>query len=55
MVQGQVFLKGGGWQFSYIIFSRFVIFTFRNYFTFFKIVLGSIDKTFLSRLVDFGS
>ena len=32
MVQGQVFLKGG-WHFSYLIFSRFIIFTFRNYFT----------------------
>ena len=32
MVQGQVFLKGGYfWHFSYLIFSRFIIFTFRNY------------------------
>ena len=34
MVQGQVFLKGwggGGWHFPYLIFSRFIIFTFRNY------------------------
>ena len=31
MVQGQVFLKGGGWHFSYLIFPRFMIFTFRNY------------------------
>ena len=39
MVQGQVFLKGGGrWHFSYLIFSRFIIFTFRNYFTLSKIV-----------------
>ena len=32
MVQGQVFLKGwggGGWHFPYLIFSRFIIFTFR--------------------------
>ena len=37
MVQGQVFLKGGGgrrgWHFSDLIFSRFIIFTFRNYFS----------------------
>ena len=41
MVQGQVVLKGGrGWcNFFYIIFSRFVSFTFRNYFTLCKIVL----------------
>ena len=39
MVQGQVFLKGGGWRFFYLIFSRFIIFTFRNYFTLCKIVL----------------
>ena len=38
MVQGQV-LKGGGWHFSYLIFSMFVIFTFRNYFTLCKIML----------------
>ena len=38
MVQGQVFLKGG-WHFSYLIFSRFIIFTFRYYFTLCKIVL----------------
>ena len=34
MVQGQVFLKGeveGGIHFSYLVFSRFIIFTFRNY------------------------
>ena len=34
MVQGQVFLKGeveGGVHFSYLVFSRFIIFTFRNY------------------------
>ena len=40
MVHGHVFLKGGGdWHFSCLIFSRFIIFTFRNYFTLFKIVL----------------
>ena len=39
MVQGQVFLKGGGWHFSYLIFSRFIIFTFRNYFIVCKIAL----------------
>ena len=32
MVQGQVFWKGGGgWHFLYLIFSRFIIFTCRNY------------------------
>ena len=38
---GQVLLKKawGGWHFSYLIFSRFIIFTFRNYFTLCKIVL----------------
>ena len=38
MVQGQVFFKGGG-HFSHLIFSRFDIFTFTNYFTLCKIVL----------------
>ena len=34
MVQGQVFLKEGeSWHFIYLIFSRFIIFTLRNYFT----------------------
>ena len=36
-MQGQVFLKGGKWHFSYLIFSRSIIFTFRNYFTLCKI------------------
>ena len=40
MVQGQVFLKGC-WHFLYLIFSRFIILTFRNYFTLRKIVLAS--------------
>ena len=40
MVQGEVFLKGGnGGNFPYLIFSRFIIFTFSNYFTLYKIVL----------------
>ena len=39
MVQGQVFLKAGGWNFSYLSFSRFIIFKFRNYFIFCKTVL----------------
>ena len=39
MVQGQVFLKGGGWHFSYLILSRFIIFKFRNYFILCKTVL----------------
>ena len=35
MVQGQVILggEGGDWHFSYIVFSRFIIFTLINYFT----------------------
>ena len=39
MVQGQIILKRGSWHFSYLIFLRFIIFTFRNYFTLCKIVL----------------
>ena len=39
MVKGQVFFKGGGWDFSYLIFSKFIIFKFRNYFILCKIVL----------------
>ena len=49
MVQGQVLLKErGDWHFSYLIFSRFIIFTFftfRNYFTLCKIVLCIWRKT----------
>ena len=38
MMHGQVFIKGRGgegtgWHFSYLIFSRFAISTFRSYFT----------------------
>ena len=39
MVQGQVFLKAGGWHFPDLIFSRLIIFTFRNYFSLCKIVI----------------
>ena len=39
MVQGQIFLKGGDWHFCYLIFLRFIIFAFKNYFIFCKIVL----------------
>ena len=47
MVQGQVFLKGGGGcHFSYLFFSRFIIFTFRNYFTLCKIVAHMKKKYF---------
>ena len=38
MVQGQVFLRREK-GFCYLIFSRFIIFTFRKYFTLCKIVL----------------
>ena len=44
MVQKQVFLKGEDCHFSYLIFSRFIIFTFRNYFTLCKIVLYTFAK-----------
>ena len=37
--QGQIFLKGGGWHFSYLIFSRFIISKFRNYFFLCRTVL----------------
>ena len=39
MVPEQVFLKGGGWHFPYLLFSRFIIFKFRNYFILCKIAL----------------
>ena len=39
MVQGQVFLKEGRLKvLDYLIISRFIIFTFRNYFTLHKIM-----------------
>ena len=44
MVQGQVFLKGGDWHFSYFVFSRFIIFAFRNYFTLSKILLCIFEE-----------
>ena len=43
MVQGQVLNGGGGLHFSHLIFSRFIIFTIRNYFTT-KIVLCIWNK-----------
>ena len=55
MVREHVFLKGGGgnWHFSYLIFSRFIIFTFRNYFTLCKIVLcyAFEEKLFFSATI----
>ena len=36
---GASLLKRGSWHFSYLIFSRFIIFAIRNYFTLCKIVL----------------
>ena len=53
MVQGQVFLKGRGWHFSYIVFSSFIIFTFKNYFTLCKIMLSFEEKLFLSATIIF--
>ena len=38
MMQGQVFLKGGG------VFLRFIIFTFRKYFTFAKLCYAIAKK-----------
>ena len=40
-------LKWGDWHFRYLIFSRFIIFTFRNYFTLCKAVLYIWRKIFL--------
>ena len=51
MVQVQVFLKVGGWHCSYLIFLRFIIFTFRNYFTLCKIVLCIWEKLFFSAII----
>ena len=54
MVQGQVFLKevggggGGGQHFFCLMFSKFIIFTLRNYFTLFKIVLSIWRKIICS-------
>ena len=45
-------LKGeGGWHFSYLIFSRFIIFPFRNYFTLFKIILCIWRKNLFSPFI----
>ena len=48
MVQWQIFLKGwmGRWHFSYLIFLRFIIFTFRNCFTFAKLCYAFEEKSF---------
>ena len=49
MVQGQVFLKwggGGGLALFLFNFSRFIIFTFRNYFTLCKTVMHLKKKKF---------
>ena len=40
--------RGGSWHFSYLIFSRFIIFAFRNYFTLCKIVLRIWRKIIFS-------
>ena len=46
MMREQVFLKGEveGLAFFYSIFSRIIIFTFRNYFTLFKIVFEGYEN-----------
>ena len=54
MVQGQVFLKGGGgggWHSSYFIFSRFIIFTFRDYSTLCKLCSPFEEKLFFSAAI----
>ena len=56
MVQGQVFLKGGGWHLSYLEILSFIIFifiTFRNDFTLCKIVLSFEENLFLSATIIF--
>ena len=49
MAQDQVFLKGG--YFSNLIFSRFIIFTFRNYLNLCKIVLFIWKKKLFSATI----
>ena len=50
MGQGQVFLNrmGGGWNFSYLVFSRFIIFTFRHYFILAKLCYAFEEKLYFS-------
>ena len=50
MVHEQVFLKDkeGSWHFCYLIFSRFIIFKLRKFFTLWKIVLYILRKNFFS-------
>ena len=49
---GAGFLKrGGGLEFAYLFLSRFIIFTFRNYFTLCRIVLCIWRKLFFSATI----
>ena len=48
---GAGLLNRGGWHFSYLIFSSFIIFTGRNYFTLCKIVLCIWRKFFFSATI----
>ena len=49
MVHGQAFLKGGGgWRFSYLVFSRLTVFTFTNHFTLQNCVMHLKKKFFLT-------
>ena len=50
MVQVQVFLKGV-LAFIYLFFSRFIIFTFRNYFTLAKLCYAFEKKLFFSATI----
>ena len=53
MVQGLVFVKRGGWHFSYLVFSRFIIFKFRNFFVLCKIALyvGLCYHNFMKKVI----
>ena len=51
MVQGKVFLKGRGggrWHFSYLIFSKFIIFTLEITLSFAKLCYAFEEKLFFS-------
>ena len=51
MVQVKVFLDGGGLHLSDLISSRFIIFSFRNYFTLPKLFYAFEEKLFFSATI----
>ena len=51
MVQVKVFLNGGGLHLSDLISSRFIIFSFRNYFTLPKLFYAFEEKLFFSATI----